>query len=166
MKKKINIALIVVIVVVYGGIAYKYFRNAAPQEQIITATPTGNELPIPENIGEQENVFILDLSNRDPFLDKKYQLKNATSSISQKKATRSNAGEKMMTMHWPAITYLGFSKSNQQAKKTAILRVDGKLYRKREGSVIDHIKILKVVGDSMYVMFNNKEKKYFYKNAE
>ncbi len=154
------------IAVVYGGIAHKYFGNATPQEQIIIATPTANEFPIPDGIGKQEEVFTLDLSNRDPFLDKKYKIKKGTSSVSQKPKKGSNTAKKTKVMHWPAITYLGFSKSNQQTKKTAILRVDGKLYRKREGSMIDHIKILKIVGDSIHIMFNKKEKKYFHKNAE
>lgn len=167
MKKKVNIVLIVVIVVVYGGIAYKYFRNATPQEQMITATPTGNELLIPENIREQEKVFILNLSNRDPFLDKKHTIRSNTRSIpSIPTKTKKLKTRKMpIDMNWPTITYLGFSKSNNQTKRTAVLRIDGKLYRKREGGMIDKMKIIKIANDSVYIGLNKKDKRYFLKKT-
>ncbi|MEP0266051.1 hypothetical protein [Dokdonia sp.] len=166
MKKKINIALIVVMVIVYGGIAYKYFGGGTSNEQTDTATYTGEQLRLPENRAEKENVFALNLSNRDPFLDKKYTAKKRASSIIGETTPRIKTNKKPMSIHWPTITYLGFTKSNSQTRKTAVLRIDGKLYRKREGSTIDHIKVLKIVGDSIYIMFNKKEKQYFYKNKE
>jgi len=164
-KKKINIALIIVMAIVYGGIAYKYFGNTTSYEQATITNYAEGKIRLPETIEEKENMFVLDLSNRDPFLDKKYTHKKRKTVI-EKTSSKSNSRKKAISMHWPSITYLGFTKSNNQTKKMAVVRIDGKLYRKREGNSIDHIKIIKIENDSIYMMLDKKEKKYFYRNAE
>ena len=153
-------------VIVYGGIANKYFRNTTSPEQIIASPHTYGQLGLPENTGEEDNLFTLNFSERDPFLDKMYKTKKDESFLFQETTTRLKSEEKPIIVYWPSITYLGFTKSSTQEKKTAVLRIDGKLYRKREGSEIDHMKIINVEKDSIYMMLDKKEKKYFYRNAE
>lgn len=162
MKKKINIGLIIIIIIVYGGIGYKYFGQQKSDPKAISPLHI-NDTPKIYEIDEPEKKFTLTPSTRDPFLDKNYTNNNSITPISTE-TKKLKIDRKTIDMNWPVINYLGFTKSSNQTRKTAVLKINGKLYRKREGSTIDYISIIKIEGDSICLILNKKEKKYFYKN--
>lgn len=158
-RKKINIILIAVTVGVYGAIMYKYFGGGQSPLENIPLALEPDPVDIQDKVAPQEP-FVLQLNDRDPFLDKTYrkriaqERKNTTLKVPVSKAMYS------APLPWPSIEYLGFTKSNAQKNRTAILRIDGKLYRKRQGSVINDLKILQVRDDSIQLQFQ-KKRQYF-----
>ena len=158
-KKKINILLLVLTISVYGAITYKYFGGGNPiPENTNNTLPTSETMP---KIAEDtQAVFQLKINDRDPFLDRTYSARlSQQRQVSSIPSTRSSTQSKQPKL-WPDINYLGFTKSNAQNKRMAILRINGKLYRKRQGTIIEGLKITAVYNDSIQVQFN-KEKRYF-----
>lgn len=160
-KQTLNISLITIAVVVYGAIAYKYFGGGTKGDlQSIPLNLATNTAP---ELIKKEHSFKLELTNRDPFLDKTYRRKLA----SQKRSTQPSSNilpKKQVFVKWPPIQYLGYAKSSSKKDPTAILRVNGKLHRKRKGGFVNKdLKIVEIYEDSIALSLKSK-KKYFNRN--
>jgi len=156
-RKTLNIILIIVTFSVYGSIVYKYFGGTLSSE-IIPSLDTRFLLPKVNQV-TLKDTFVLKITDRDPFLDKTYRIRHKKVDNNNALLIPSSSKIEQKNKPWPIIEYLGFTKSNTRKNKTAILRIDGKLYRKRQGVVFDDFKIVFVNNDSIEVQFYD-EKRY------
>lgn len=151
-KKYLNSILIVLLALIWGGVIYKYFikkKTVLPENAM-----QSNSMAIDYTIAK--DTFVLRLNNRDPF--KASKRRRTQSNTTQAKPSGGNRIKQLKTIVWPNIEYYGFVKSTQNKTRMALVKVNGRLHRKRERETIDDVKLVKAYSDSIIVMLN-KEKK-------
>ena len=150
-KKYLNSALIVLLIVIWGGIIYKYFGKSkvvAQKRPFINAnTPVNHVI--------SKDTFTLKLNNRDPFKTSKIKRAVSNTTSSKKKSKKTSVSKVVV---WPKIQYFGFVKSEANKTKLALVKVNGKLYKKREKDKIEALTILRAYSDSIIVAFNKNLK--------
>lgn len=155
MKKKINIALIIVVLGLWGTVFYKtinqYFFSKEPVNNIfINKTLKINSLT--------KDTFHLAKLSRDPFLNIQYQPIKPALRIKSTKPKVIVAVKPVEVKYWPTIAYYGFIKSKEKEKELILVKINSKLYKLRKDDLIEEITIKKIYKDSIEVVFN-KEKK-------
>jgi len=150
-KNYLNSALIVLLVVIWGGIIYKYFGTpkAVEQKQLVVSSNASSNYTI------AKDTFKLTLNARDPFKTSKHRKTPATST-KPKKTTKKTTKKKMLV--WPKIQYFGFVKSATNKTKLVLIKVNGKLHRKREKDNIETLTIVKAYSDSITISLNRQLK--------
>ena len=161
-KKKINIVLIIVVLGLWGTVAYKtvsqYFFS---KELVANKTQLNDEL----NLNQvNKATFNLEKVARDPFLNRQ----NQTDSVVKKKyyskipnsESRPNpiVLKPRVIMNWPLISYHGYIKSKDKNEELILVKIDKRLYKLRKGDQIEGVTVKRVYNDSIELNFN-KEKK-------
>lgn len=151
-KKYLNIALILLVVFIWGKLIYKYTKNNTQPSIVANQPNIENKL-----INVEKRTFELNLLQRDPFLNKAYS-NNKKPKTTQKK--RVNKTVIKSNFRWPKIEYFGYiTKSNTSNAKLAILKINGQIKNKKEKTYIDEfIFIKKIYKDSIIIKGNNKLK--------
>lgn len=151
-KKTVNSILIILLLLIWGNVIYKYFGNANKSVSIPVISKT--EIKPNLNYNIERDTFKLVLNNRDPFKASK-PLKNTKRAIAP---TVKKTPIKKTNITWPKIAYFGFVKGKQNSTKLALIKINNKLYRKREREKTASITIKKVYSDSISLTFNNDTK--------
>ncbi|MEE9363944.1 MAG: hypothetical protein V3U92_15190 [Cellulophaga sp.] len=157
-RKKINKVLIVVVILIWGIVLYKfvspYFKQTA--NNVLTAELLTKELKV---IAKKKDTVALNLIDRDPFLGKPFYKKKR---VGREKIAKKTSVIKVTPkiIEWPKITYLGFVKSKKNARRLGLVRVDGKLYRVNKKEVIQGVMVLDIYNEYI-LLVNGKEKKKF-----
>lgn len=161
-KKKINSILIIVVLGLWGTVAYKtisqYFFS---KELVANKISLNSEL----NLNQiNKDTFNLEKVARDPFLNKQDQ----TAVFVSKKDYSNTANIKIKTnpvvvkpkeiINWPLISYHGYIKSKVKNEELILIKIDEKLYKIIKGDQIEGITLKNVYNDSIELNFN-KEKK-------
>ena len=146
-KKKLNIGLLIILLLIYGSVLYKYF-GGSPKETVRKVAIA--DTAVEERIQPKAD-FELIISDRDPFLDRSIR-KQAQKGNTQKKKINIRTKENTV-ISWPRIEYYGFLKSDNNEKARAVIEIDTKRYNLREGKEIDGLKIKKIFMDSLAVEF-------------
>lgn len=155
-KKYLNIALLVLLIVIWGGVLYKHFGKSNvvvnPQENNI------NTVAYTPKATFSKDTFTLQLINNNPFktaisVNKKYSKTIVTHKAKPKVKPKTNT-----KLEWPKIKYHGFVKSNNQNTPLILLNVDNVLYRKRVTESVKGITLVKVYNDSLKVSYQNNIK--------
>jgi hypothetical protein len=164
MKKKINIALILIVLTVWGFVASKTLS------QYFFLDKKSN------NIGEfdsklsinkiNKDTFALGIITRDPFLNKENKTYILSSSKNQylkktfiKKEVKPIIIKQKEVIIWPQISYHGYINSKDRNGELLILvNVDTKLHRLKLNQQSDGITLKKVYKDSIELDFNNQKK--------
>lgn len=155
-KKNLNIFLSILLIVIWGGIIYKYFFKKSVIENVdsVESHIAGNFIPI----DKVRDTLVLEFSGRDPFLNakpiKKVVVPKTTSPKTYKKPE--------VNIIWPQIQYYGFVKSNNSKNELVVIKIDGKLYKARNKENIDELKILRTYSDSVEIELNSN-KRFFYR---
>lgn len=153
-RKYLNSILIVLLIVIWGSVIYKYFgkqhTNSKSQEFVDAS------MPFEYNSKMTKDTFKLELINTNPFK----VLKKIKTSIVSKPSLPKKTQKKVVNpiIKWPTITYHGFVKGDGKTTRLILLKIENKLYRKREKETIKEVTLIKAHNDSLIVMFNNSKK--------
>jgi hypothetical protein len=168
MKKKINIALILIVLTVWGIVASKtlsqYFFLEKNNFNTDKFTPNLTIHKI------QKDTFTINPIIRDPFLNTKKRIittKDLPSKneyfkkpILEKKVQNEIVKQKEI-LNWPPISYHGYINSRDRDGELLILvNIDKKLYKLKLNEESEGIILKKFYKDSIQLVFN-KEKKIF-----
>ncbi|TGV01065.1 hypothetical protein [Flavivirga rizhaonensis] len=156
-KKYLNSVLIVFLIIIWGAVIYKYFGKSDTSNKNI-----GNNVA---NINNQpkynitKDTFLLKIINKFPFKASKRIRKpvQATKVKASPQKTVPKHIKKINTV-WPDISYHGFVKGNHKTTRLVLLKIDKKLYRKRENETVVDLTLVKAYNDSLIVSFNNIKK--------
>lgn len=162
-KKIYYVGIRVLVVVIYAALLVKIF-GVFKTDQNDNLQETHEK---PSNIASEvykKKAYQLDIKNDNPFLESTKQAKKVVENIDQVKTKRKLAKSK--TTLWPSIAYYGFVKSNDSKNKRVVVKINSKIYKKREHDKVSDILILKAYKDSLKVKFNNEIKTFrrFYEN--
>lgn len=159
MKNKINIALIALVLGLWGTVAYKHiYKYFASTEIINLESERSNQI----NFNEiKKDTFLLESISRDPFLNKKNYIEPVFTE-SQTKIEKPIA-IKIPEVYKPEIIcpnieYFGFIKSNNKNDELILVKISNRLYKSRKNDLIEDVLLEKVARDSIVVFFNKKRK--------
>ena len=155
-KKYLNSVLIVLLLIIWVGVFYKYFGN---KNTSIKNTGVSNFTSnYKQNYMIVKDTFKLELIERNPF-DASYKIRKTTipkTSVNKKIKTKKTIVKKSIV--WPTITYHGFVKGESKATRLILLKIDNRLYRKREKERVKDITLVKAYNDSLVVSLNKNNK--------
>ena len=160
-KKKINIALILVVLGLWGTVAYKaisqyYFSNELAFDGV------QNQANV--NFSKiEKDTFNLETIGRDPFLNKSTApvikpVKSAPTVFKKPVNAQPKIVKPKEILVWPEVHYYGYIKSREKKEELILVKIQNKLYKLRKNDQIDGLFIKKVYNDSVEVYFN-KEKR-------
>lgn len=160
-KKKINIALILVVLGLWGTVAYKaisqyFFSNE------LAFSGVQNQANV--NFSKiEKDTFNLETIGRDPFLNKSTApvikpAASATTVFKKPANTQPKIVKPKEILLWPEVHYYGYIKSREKKEELILVKIQNKLYKLRKNDQIDGLFIKKVYNDSVEVYFN-KEKR-------
>lgn len=165
-KKRLNIILILIVLGLWGTVAYKSINRFFSSEQIVMANANSGQNFSFKRI--EKDTFQLSKLNRDPFLDK--SLVGNTNPLPVKKVSYVKAINKPKSIEtpkpspiWPQVSYYGYIKSHQKTEELILVKIDNKLLKVRKNQSIEGVIIKRIFNDSIEVGFN-KEKKFVYIN--
>lgn len=155
-KKNLNIFLSILLIVIWGGIIYKYFfkKSIVENDDLVESNITGNFIPT----DKVRDTLVLEFSGRDPFLDAKPIKKTVVPKTTSPKIYKKPEAN----IIWPQIQYYGFVKSNNSKNELVVIKIDGKLYKARNKENIDELKILRTYSDSVEMELH-RNKRFFYR---
>lgn len=120
------------------------------------------EESLPINLTEQKKInfnpvkkhaFHLIKLKRDPFRGSKFNVIKREGNVKREKVHKNDkviSIKEVKDTPWPKLNYYGFVKKNDKKKRLALLKIDGKLIRVREKSIINlGIKIISIYKDSI-----------------
>ncbi|WP_346882334.1 hypothetical protein [uncultured Algibacter sp.] len=155
-KKYLNGILILFLVVIWGSLIYKYFGNSTSLDQGVYSENIG--VNITKDYGIAKDTFKLKLATRDPFgVSRPYTIKtNTKPSIKKQASAKKPVINKPLA--WPTITYHGFVKANNSVTPLILLKINNRVYKKREKDIVNDITLVKSYNDSLIVSLNNNKK--------
>lgn len=162
MKKKINIALLIVVFSLWGVVGYRFISNyfTASSKNVFATENT----PLFKNLIIERDTFLLQAVTRDPFLNKLAPTTVTLNTFTKPKrigVKRVRSDKPLVTLTWPDVRYFGYIKSGKN-NELALVKLNGQLFRLRKGEKKNDILIYNVYNDSITVVFN-KERKTFRK---
>jgi hypothetical protein len=165
MKKRVNIILLLVVLSLWGTVAWRSLKNFIYQ----SATIENSTLYQSININKiNKDTFELKKLNRDPFLQKSIvtiapKVENSSYSkpiANSKKGNLSGfykpLAKKEEPSNMPIIQYIGYIKSTQQKEEMVLLKINENLKRCVVGKKYDDILIKKVYKDSVQIVYFKK----------
>ncbi len=163
-KKVVNIVLLSVVLVVWGGVIYRFAKsffssNEAPPIVYNTSVDFKNYDEI------VKDSFDLVLLDRDPFLGKVSSKSNQPKKVVKKKPTAKRVSKPApkKIVYWPnSIQYYGYLKSG--ARSRALIRVEGKMLKLKVGqNITDDIFVKDIHKDSL-LLSDGQSNRVLYKN--
>lgn len=160
MKKKINIILIIVVLGLWGNVAYKALSQYFFSDEDTFAATTYNSKN--DFVISEKDTFVLEPINRDPFLDKTLISNKETSVIKtvRSKISKPTTVKPVDKRPFPIINYYGYIKSKQKKDELILLKINGKLKRLRVDETFEGLKIKKVFNDSIVIVANGETKSF------
>jgi len=158
-KKKLNTILVFLVVAIWGIVLYKFILSYfyKPETTLIYEVDRKKE---PPTIIKKDTVELV-FPSRDPFLDKMLIPKEKDKPMSTpQKAVEKRKGTKPVP--WPKIDYLGFVKSKKSKTPLGLIRIDGKLHRVTQNSIVKGLKIVHIDGDQI-TLSNGRDSQNFKK---
>lgn len=165
MKKKVNIILLLVVLSLWGTVAWRSINNFFGQESVAENSTLYQSI----NINKiQKDTFNLEKLNRDPFLQKSIVTSTANVSVvnykkPQKTSQKNNlsgfykpAIEKTAPSNVSTIKYVGYIKSTQQKEEMVLLKINDNLKRFVVGKKYNDIQVKKVYKDSVQIVYLKK----------
>jgi len=155
-KKYLNILLVPLTIIIYSGLFLKHFgKKELIVEELAYNTTFSNQA---SNFKIQRNDFDITKLENDPFGINKKRIRKPSETLKTEKANFSSPKKIEQKKPWPKITYYGFVKNSLSKKRLVLVKINSKLYRKREEEDIDDIKIIKAYNDSIVLNMDNENK--------
>ncbi|GAA3591086.1 hypothetical protein Q4Q39_15790 [Flavivirga amylovorans] len=156
-KKYLNGVLIVLLIIIWGAVVYKYFgkSNASKKNRDNNISNISSQ----PKYNVTKDTFLLEIINKSPFKASK-RIKKPVQATKVKASTQKPILKhiKKVNTVWPDISYHGFVKGNHKTTRLVLLKIDKKLYRKRENETVGDLTLVKAYNDSLIVSFNNIKK--------
>ncbi len=152
-KKTINGLLIAFCITIYAAIFYKAFgKKEAINEPL---GDIGNYTNANLDISNDKDSISLFFPKRSPFgTPSRRNIQSVKNSKKVKPNTSNKPKSKKENLVWPNITYYGFLESKKSNNKLVVVKVEDKIFKKREGDDLnDDLKIIKAYGDSLIISF-------------
>jgi len=158
-KKKINIILIIVVLVLWGTVGFKTINRYFNYNTVIA-----NEEMQTKNVSLKiidKDTFDLEKVHRDPFLNKqieeqKTQVKVVSYYKPVKKVTQILIKRPIVNLNWPTLKYFGYLKSKDQ--ELVLLKIDSKLHKLKLNDNINGLVVKRKFKDSIEVSFNSENR--------
>jgi len=159
-KKKINIALIIVVLALWGTVAYKAVSQYFFPKELLAVNDGQTNVRL--NFSQiKKDVFQIENIQSVPFLNKREEplTQNVVvrDIISPPKINKPVIVPKP-AVQWPAVYYYGYIKSKDKTEELILVKINNQLHKLRKNDQVDGLVIKKVYSDSIEVYFN-KEKK-------
>nr|WP_308993692.1 hypothetical protein [Mariniflexile sp. KMM 9835] len=150
-----NITLIVLLIIIWSSVFYKYFggnKSSIKSNEAISST-----INYKQKYAIAKDTFQLSLIDRDPFGISSRMIKTpiAKKTVNKPKVTAKTIQKNIV---WPNITYHGFVKGENETTRLILLKIDKILFRKREKEIVNDITLVKAYNDSLIVSLNNNKK--------
>lgn len=164
MKKKINVALILIVLTVWGLVVTKTLKQYFFLDKKTNYTKNyDSNLKINQI---NKDTFSINHIDRDPFLNKESSV--ITSSLAQdthfkstiiKKKLKQGIIKSVEILNWPLISYHGYINSKDRKDELLILvNIDKKLHKLKLNEQSGGITVKKVYKDSIELDFNRERK--------
>jgi hypothetical protein len=164
MKKKINVALILIVLTVWGLVASKTLKQYFFLDKKTFNTKNQNSNLKTNQINK--DTFTINHIDRDPFLNKESRV--ITASFTQNTRFKSTIIKKKLKpeiikhveiLNWPLISYHGYINSKDRKDELLILvNIDKKLHKLKLNEQSEGITVKKVYKDSIELDFNRERK--------
>lgn len=166
-KKKINIVLIVVVIVLWGSVAYRSINQYFFPNQVYL---TNNYEQVNFDFKKVlKDTFQLENLSRDPFLQvnssvnpKPFEIRNPK--ICQIKPVVRKEKLPPVPVEWPEISYYGYIKSINKNEELIMIKVNNKLHKVKKNAELQEIKVTNVYKDSIVVKKQKETKTIFRKS--
>lgn len=163
MKKKVNIILLVIVVILWGVVIYRYVEHYFLADPLPVSTYTDNA-KYAKYVIKKRDTFTPKLTKRDPFLGNiGLPTRNRVSYTNTPKRiiAKDNAFPKKRDLVvFPLVRYYGFIKAAEQKDEVILMSVDGKFVRLKLRQDLNGLSIVQYKKDSVEVSFK-KERKWF-----
>lgn len=167
-KKVLIIILSIVVLGIWFKVIAKIFNQWRDEETAVIGVQSGEIVDLSKFI-KRDTIPEPMLEYRDPFLGEKKRvtrkrIKNVQSNTPEIRRVRNRSnGENEEITPWPQIKYHGFVKVSGTDSGTLLLKVNGQIYKVREGEQLNNeFTIKKAFRDSILIV-RNEEIKTFYK---
>lgn len=167
MKKKVNIVLLLVVIGLWGTVVYRYVKRFFYQSNdVLNQTSIANR-KINKIVAKDS--FELPTITRDPFLNKNTVVKTTLvhkQVLKNRQPITKPSVPKQMAKNaqpMPSIKYYGYIKSTGAVGELFLLRVNGKLLKIKLNQEIENLKVTQLKNDSIKIVYNKKEIKWFTK---
>lgn len=165
MKKRVNIILLLVVLTLWGTVAWRSLKNFINQPTEVENTTLYQSI----NINKiEKDTFKLEKLKRDPFLQK--SIVTVVSKVgypsNSKPITNSRKGnlsgfykptaKKAEPSNMPIIKYVGYIKSTQQKEEMVILKINETIKRVAVGKKNSDVLIKKIYKDSVQIVYLKK----------
>ncbi|WP_264566834.1 hypothetical protein [Flavobacterium sp. N3904] len=164
MKKKINIALILIVLTVWGLVASKTLKQYFFLDKKTNHSKNYNSNLKINQINK--DTFSINHIDRDPFLNKESRI--ITSSLAPKTHFKSPIIKKKLKpeliknveiLNWPVISYHGYINSKDRKDELLLLvNIDKKLHKLKLNEESEGITVKKIYKDSIEIDFNSEKK--------
>ncbi|KIA94981.1 MULTISPECIES: hypothetical protein [unclassified Flavobacterium] len=161
-KKKINIILILIVLVLWGTVIYKSINGSFFFNETVLKRQNSNNDFVFHQVNK--DTFELDKIKHDPFLNKQL-LSGTTVDEKQnlgfpttKKNRASIVPKPKPNITWPDLTYYGYIESKGRNEELVLLKIDSKLCRLKLNSPMNGLMVKKKYKDSIQVIFNSETK--------
>lgn len=148
-KKFLNIVLIVLMLIIWGGVFKKFLWNSNEPAE----TPTEYDQTFELIIEAEKDRLEFHIENTNPFGVSELRTKNPITPAPGPvlKSRKSVRVSKRITGPWPDITYHGFVKNENSTNRLILLKINGKLIKIKENEEVLGLEIEKVRNDSIVV---------------
>lgn len=161
-KKSLNVILILVVLGLWGAIAYKSLSRFFPAKQNFSTETDFNSSGFNVKKIEKDTFDLRPLVN-DPFFGRSFSQPIVAKTRSVYYVSKSLAKPKpevkpKVMVPFPVVKYFGFIKSKDKKEEMILIKVDNTLHKTRLNANCDGVLIKKVYKDSLQVVFGKELK--------
>lgn len=154
LKKHINSILILLVLFIWGAIGFKYFYKKETTQKSNESIPSMTVA----NYNIQKDTFQLkDIQN--PFSRTMVSVKKTMSKKTHSTQKKYKKKAIPIKIQWPKVSYHGYVMKNGSSKKLGILKVNGKVMKKRKNELLeDTFTIKNIYEDSIEITHKKTSK--------
>ncbi len=155
-NKKFTYFLGFAVLIVWGLIIYRIVGtidtgdDTAIIAPVLTKKEPFNDYAVPKDTTR------LTLNYRDPF--GLIQFRDTVKAVSHERTMHNITLAAASAINWGFIKYSGYIRNPGSKQLIALVQINGKSADMREGDVVDKVKLIKNMQDSVKVFFNGKTK--------
>jgi hypothetical protein len=154
-NKMLTYFLVSAVLVVWGLIIYRIVGTIDTEDDntntvpVLTKKESFNDYTVPKDTSK------LSLNYRDPFGI--VQFKDTVKTVLHEK-TGHKATIIIPPMNWGFIRYSGYIRNPRSKELITLIQINGKSAEMRQGDLVDKVKLIKNMQDSVKVLYNGKTK--------
>ncbi|MHB8208032.1 hypothetical protein [Mucilaginibacter sp.] len=155
-NKKFTYFLGFAVLIVWGLIIYRIIGTIDTGDDAATIAPVSTKKEPFNDYAVPKDTTRLILNYRDPF--GLIPFKDTVKAVSHERTAHDIILAAAPAINWGFIKYSGYIRNPGSRQLIALVQINGKSADMREGDVVDKVKLLKNMQDSVKVLFNGKTK--------